>query len=510
MNMRYLWITLLALGTMARAQHPATHANEPVPQAVQVSIGEPWPQVTWYLPPGTRTAGFRVLRRRQYVGTAEERHCRTLFQTRNDSVFLLMVDTARAPQGILEYRIIPRDSAGVEGPPSDWATVSTLSGEVRPFATALYARSDTGHRSIRLTWQVYRPERVRSIRVYRADAFDGPYALIAERPGTDTVLLDPVQRVLEDLFYRVQVMDIFGPGAISVPVLALSNYRPGALPPILLAATPDSAGVTLGWQPQGTDIKGYFVQRRAVGDTSWRTVSGLVAADTLHRWKDTTVPPGLLHAWRLVAVSTGDRKSGPSDFVMAMRPDPGMPPPPDGLVARRRDAGRVTISWRPPLLGDAIISGYRVERSTDGGNTFNSMDGMPVPEGGNLFIDSTASAGALAYRVRSIGPAGQVGVPGAVARVDAVELAAAPRELLARITGKGVQLQWPATERGVKSLRVYRSDGKAEPQRIAELPPSSGGWLDTAPLKGTQFYLVRALLPDGTEGEMSKPVMVGW
>jgi len=153
---------------------------------------------------------------------------------------------------------------------------------------------------------------VRSVRIYRAEAYDGPYALIAERPATDTLLADPVRRVRENYFYRIQVVDIFGPGAVSVPVPALARYRTVCLPPILLGATAGTGGVLLRWQPQGDDIKGFFVQRRAAGDTAWRTVSGLVLPDTLHQWKDTTAQPGLLHAWRMRALSTGDRASAPS------------------------------------------------------------------------------------------------------------------------------------------------------------------------------------------------------
>ncbi len=506
--MRNLFLPFIALGLAAHAQPQPAHAPQPI--AVQVSFGDPAPEITWYLPPGVPTAKFHVLHRRQYVGEAMPRSCRLFFQSRRDSLLLAMFDTLPLPRGIHEYQLEAMDSTGRVVSVSAWATVSTLSDQVRPFAAQVFAGSDTATRTIQLSWRITQPERVRSVRIFRAEAFDGPYALIAERPATDTLMADPVERVRESYFYRLQVVDIFGPGAMSVPVPALAQYRPASLPPLLLGATADSGGVVLRWRPQGDDIKGYFVQRRTANATDWRTVSGLVLPDTLHQWKDTTAQPGLLHAWRMLALSTGDRTSMPSTAVTALRPSAEAPPPPDGLAARRLEPGRVLLSWTAPLLSKAILAGYRVERSTDGGATYTTLNKEPVAEGENGFTDSTNAGGTRWYRVRSIGPAGQVGVPGAVAQVDAVEPAAPPRELLARITGKGVQLQWPATGRGVKSLRVYRSDGKAEPQRIAELPPNSGGWLDTAPLKGTQFYLVRAVLPDGSEGEVSKPVMVGW
>ncbi|MCC6839677.1 MAG: hypothetical protein IT230_05920 [Flavobacteriales bacterium] len=506
--MRNLFLPFFALGLAAHAQPQPAHAPQPV--AVQVSYGVPAPEISWYLPPGVPTAGFRVLQRRQYVGEAGPRQCRLLFQSRSDSLLLLMVDTLPLPQGIHEYRLEALDSTGQVGATSAWTTVSTLSDQVRPFATQVIASSDTSSRVIRLSWRIIRPERVRSVRIYRAEAYDGPYALIAERPATDTLLADPVRRVRENYFYRIQVVDIFGPGAVSVPVPALARYRTVCLPPILLGATAGTGGVLLRWQPQGDDIKGFFVQRRAAGDTAWRTVSGLVLPDTLHQWKDTTAQPGLLHAWRMRALSTGDRASAPSGEAMALQPSAEAPPPPDGLVARRLEPGRVTLSWTAPVLSNAILAGYRVERSNDGGTTFTALNKEPVAEGENGFTDTTAGTGATAYRVRSIGPAGQVGVPGTPVQVDGSGLTGAPSELIARRSPRGVVLTWPSLPRQVKALRVYRSTGGGEPVRVAELGPDAGRWVDGKPPGGTSFYVVRAVGFDGKEGEMSTPVAVHW
>lgn len=506
--MRNLFLPFIALGLASHAQPQPAHAPQPV--AVQVSYGVPAPEITWYLPPGVPTARFHVLQRRQYVGGAAPRQCRLLFQSRSDSLLLLMVDTLPLPQGIHEYRLEALDSTGQVGATSAWTTVSTLSDQVRPFATQVVASSDTSTRVIRLSWRVTQPERVRSVRIYRAETFDGPYALIAERPATDTLLADPVERVRENYFYRIQVVDIFGPGAMSVPVPALARYRTVCLPPLLLGATADTGGVLLRWQPQGSDTKGYFVQRRAAGDTAWRTVSGLVLPDTLHQWKDTTAQPGLLHAWRMRSLSTGDRTSIPSSEVMALRPSKETPPPPDGLVARRLEPGRVTLSWTAPVLSNALIAGYRVERSNDGGTTFTALNKDLVPEGENGFTDSTVGSGVARYRVRSIGPAGQVGVPGGTVQVDGTGLPTAPRELIARKSPRGVILMWPSLPRQVKALRVYRSTGGGEPVRVAELGPDAGRWVDGKPPGGTSFYVVRAVGIDGKEGEMSNSVAVHW
>lgn len=102
-------------------------------------------------------------------------------------------------------------------------------------------------------------------------------------------------------------------------------------------------------------------------------------------------------------------------------------------------------------------------------------------------------------------------VPSGIASVAGEVTATAPRMMLAERTAKGVVLQWPSMQREVKALRVYRSDGVNEPKRLRELPPDAHGWLDDKPVKGaTQFYLVRAVLADGSESEPSLPVAVRW
>lgn len=508
--MRYLLLSLIASAAVARAQQQPAAPVTPPPSAVRVSAGDITPEILWYLPKDVPTAGFRVMQRRQYVGDEHARSCRILFQSRSDSLFLLMLDTVPVPEGVHEYRLIPLDEAGGEGTASAWVTVQTLHDELRPYAHGVSARSDPGERTIKLSWRMARPERVRGIRIFRADDYDGPYALIAERAPTDTLLVDAVQRVNEDLFYRVQVVDVFGPGALSVPVLALSDHRPTCMPPTLLDAMAGADGVRVTWEPRGTDIMGFIVQRKEGSDRDWLDVSGLLVGDTLHQWVDREVPARRVHAWRVVAVSTGELRSEASHFILATRPAADGPPPPDDVVARRPGMDAVTVSWRPPRLSDAIIAGYIVERSSDGAATFTRLNESLIEEGAYRFVDSTAApALLLQYRVRSVDPSGVMGSPTGAVAVEGLTGRGVPRQLIARSTPKGVALEWPLADRDVRSLRVYRTDGTSTPTRLCELPPHATGWLDEKPQKGaTRFYLVRAVMPDGTEGDVSAPVAV--
>ncbi|MCW5900306.1 MAG: fibronectin type III domain-containing protein [Flavobacteriales bacterium] len=510
--MRHSSIPFLALALTAHAQPRGSVAVDPRPQAVLVAHNEPTPEILWFLPGGSATAAFRVFQRRQYIGQEEVRACRTLFHQRGDSLFVLMIDTLPLPEGVYEYRLLPIDDAGREGASSHWVTVSTLDMERRPYPHSIVARGDRQERAIRLAWRVARPQRARSVRILRADTYDGPYTLLAERGPLDTVLLDPVHRVKEHLFYRVQVIDVFGPGAISVPVLALSDAEPLCLPPVLLSVKPGLDGVTLTWEPQGDDIMGYVVQRTAAGEDRWRDVSGLLFRDTITTWSDTSVPADRLHVWRVVAIGLGEKRSGPSDFIFATRASHTAPPPPEDVVARRQDRAQVLISWRPPLVSDAIIAGYHVERTKSGDDRFTPITAKPVEPGEGRFVDTTASpASAWDYRVRSVSPSTITGGPSRIARVAAEATTSAPRLLLAERTAKGVALRWPSMQRDVKALRVYRGDGLSEPKRLRELPPDAQGWLDDKPVKGvTQFYFVRAVLVDGSEGELSLPVALRW
>lgn len=495
-------------GTAAAQQRTVSNAA-PIP--LSASQGDPHPVTRWLLPDGGGAKSVDVFRRRQYVGEEERIQPWWAFSIKRDTVVLTVIDTTLKVQGILEYRVQVTDTLGRTGPTSPWAMAHNFPPGQRPYAYGITARDEAAARSIRLSWRTDRIARARALRVFRAKDYDGPYHVVVELPPTDTAWTDHVDRVKEALWYRVQVIDVFGPGAISVPVLALSDHAPACIPPELLRATPATAGITLHWRPRGTDIMGFVVQRKAAGNDPWRDASGLLFGDTISHWTDEAAPAGLLQAWRVMAVSTGDQRSEGSDFILAARPVLEAPPMPDDPVARRQDPGRVLISWRPPLLSKAVIAGFKVERSSDGGGTFITLNSALVEAGDERFLDSTAADGPLAYRVRSVDPSGAIGEPSRTVTVEGLSPQTTPRMVIARRTPQGIALEWPQADRAVKALRVYRTDGIAEPRKLRELPPSASGWLDELPVKGAmQFYLVRAVLQDGSEGDVSQAVGVRW
>ena len=160
--------------------------------------------------PACELASVRVYRRRQHVGTEAEIHPVVFFGNRRDTTIVHCWDTLFTELGIYEYRLMPVDSAGREGPSSPWTTAHNLHEEARPWLRSIHAEDVPGARSIRLRWTLENPQRARGIAIHRAEKFDGPYLRLADVDAADTVYTDRVQRVKETYFYRVEVVDVVG------------------------------------------------------------------------------------------------------------------------------------------------------------------------------------------------------------------------------------------------------------------------------------------------------------
>ncbi|MBK6410273.1 MAG: hypothetical protein IPF78_11355 [Flavobacteriales bacterium] len=109
------------------------------------------------------------------------------FGTRHDTTIVQCWDTLFTELGIYEYRLMPVDSAGREGPSSPWTTANNLHEEARPWLRSIHAEDVPGARSIRLRWTLENPQRARGIAIHRAENFDGPYLRLADVDAADTV-----------------------------------------------------------------------------------------------------------------------------------------------------------------------------------------------------------------------------------------------------------------------------------------------------------------------------------
>jgi hypothetical protein len=185
--------------------------------------------------------------------------------------------------------------------------------------------------------------------------------------------------------------------------------------------------------------------------------------------------------------------------------------PPTGLVAKASDT-RVDLAWK--ASDNPHTRGYVVERAYLATGPFELMTPHGVPVKTPAFHDQGLDGGSVYYyRVRSMGPKGDLGPPSDPVAVEArsAKAPAAPREVHATLGNTRVRLNWSVSPREVAGYIIERrAAGSPSWSRInQELWPATRYDDPLGPqIGGTLYYRVTAVSQDNVDSAPSPVVEV--
>lgn len=220
--------------------------------------------------------------------------------------------------------------------------------------------------------------------------------------------------------------------------------------PLGLAADAGEGAVQLTWrEPQsdgGSPLRGYLVEQSADGGRTWREAAATEASQRSS--VIINLINGRNYAFRVTAINEVGR--GPASAEVTATPvlrPPLAPGQPTGIPGDNA----IELSWEPPAnAAAAAIIGYRIDRSTDGGATWDTRS----PNTGSAAVQATdlgvTNGTAYVYRVFAINAGG-------LSEASATSAPITPSAALPSAPGR------PAGEPG---------DGQA---RIVWAPPVSEG-----------------------------------
>src|SRR5205807_1200662 len=151
-------------------------------------------------------------------------------------------------------------------------------------------------------------------------------------------------------------------------------------------------------------ITGYKIERSTNGGTTW---SALVAntGSTATTYSDTGLTHATAYTYRVSAInSTGTKTPTTTATATTLAV---VPSPPTGLTATVASSSQIDLSWTAPTdNGGSAITGYKIERSTNGGTTWTTI----VSNSGSTattYSDTGLTPGTTyTYRVSSVNSAG--------------------------------------------------------------------------------------------------------
>src|SRR5439155_1041685 len=173
----------------------------------------------------------------------------------------------------------------------------------------------------------------------------------------------------------------------------------------------------------GPAITGYKIERSTDGGTTWSTIVANTG-NTATAYSDTGLTHTTTYTYRVSAINsagTGSPSSVASATTLAAAPSS-----PTGLAATAASSSQISLTWTAPAdNGGSAITGYKIERSTDGGTTCTTLVANTGSTATSYSDTVLTHATAYTYRLSAINSAG-TGSPSASASATTLSVAPSP------------------------------------------------------------------------------------
>src|SRR5437016_13401424 len=160
-------------------------------------------------------------------------------------------------------------------------------------------------------------------------------------------------------------------GILAIPASAQLVPSP---PTNLTATTASSSQINLSWTAPsnngGSAITGYEIERSTDGGTNWSPIQPNTGS-TSTTYSNSGLQSSTTYTYRVFAINSVGTSSPSNTASVTTSSTATAPQPPTGLTATTTSLSQIHLSWTAPSNnGGSAITGYKIERSTDGGTTF--------------------------------------------------------------------------------------------------------------------------------------------
>lgn len=166
--------------------------------------------------------------------------------------------------------------------------------------------------------------------------------------------------------YNYEIFAGNSSGTSSTPSNTISNYTLTFKPTNLSLTVQSPSQINLSWtQPKGT-FTGNFIEY-SLDNSTWSTLVANTGNTTAH-YNATSLSPNTKYYFRVSAINQGGT-NGTTNMPLATT----VPGVPTSLSASRLSQSSIHLGWIAPS-GNGIITGYKIERSENGGISWSTID----------------------------------------------------------------------------------------------------------------------------------------
>ena len=472
--------------------------------SLQSSRDKEFPHAEWIALASPEIMDFEVWRRP--VG---EREFLRVYPLRikaqeNDSLRLIMTDTTAKREGIFEYYVVPLDLLGNRGLPSQRLQSGNFSTRTQPTIYNFQVNGQRQDRALRLSWSLFNPRRVRSLRLYRSRDPQTAFALVRELGPLDTIYLDPVDEPGEAFFYYLEINDITGKNLKSATNFGIYKGKHEAAVPVNLSASTQDQHVLINWQSHDEDVRGYYVYRANGHRGELSQVSAFIPASEKPSYLDTArFNKGQIYSYA-VRVESKSYTLGPLSERVAIRKQIETSISPPLHIQSQFQEKQVRVSWENLYARNAYVIAYQLYRRTVAAEAIGSwqiVNEEAIPAEQNYCYDREIEAGkTYEYAVKVQNGLGAESSLSKTSRIQ-IPIPAFPQFLTLRRQPNGISLRWPRFEASFPYQTMLQRSNEAG--EVIELGPNDREafqLLDQAVQKGN-YYSYRLLYLD-MEGQI--------
>ena len=375
-------------------------------------------------------------------------------------------DTGLTAATTYTYRVIATNAGGDSIPSATASATTLVAPPAAPTGVTATAMSST---EIQVTWT--ESSGATGYRVERST--NGGANWITAGTATATTFTDMGLAPDTTYDYRVFATNAGGDSSSSATATATTPSGAPSAPTGVTATPVSSTAIDVNWTASG-GATSYRVERTSDGGITWMP-AGTTALTTFN---DIGLTPATVYGYRVFATNAGG-DSAPSATATATT-TVAPPAAPTEVSATAVSSTRIDLTW----TASSGATGYRVERSTNGGASWTTAGTTPSAAFQDIGL---ASATTYTYRVVATNAGGD-SAPSATASATTLDPPPpAPTGLTATpVSSVQIDLTWQASA-GATSYRVERSTNGGSSWVTAGTTPGTTSFSDTGLTAATTY-----------------------
>src|SRR5712691_11070669 len=286
------------------------------------------------------------------------------------------------------------------------------------------------------------------------------WALLVANTGSAATTYSDIGLAHSTLYtYRVHTI-VAGQTSLPSNTASATTLAVAPSPPTGLTATAASSSqINLSWTAPadngGSGITGYQIERSTDGGSTWSSLVNTCGTST--SCSDTGLAHATTFTYRVSAINsigTSPSSNTASATTLAVAPSS-----PSGLAATAVSPSQIILSWTAPTdNGGSAITGYKIERSTDGGTTWSALVANPGNTATTYSDTGLSHTTTYTYRISAINSIGTSSASSAVSSTTPIATPSPPTGLAAAAASSSqINLSWTApTDNGGSAITGHK------------------------------------------------------